>query len=476
MSQKLLNIPSGTALDAILRDCDPDNIRGTCATGIACIAGLLLKRQSAVCDGAPVTACNDHIFVGAPGSGKSRVIAALEAVAGALDVPCIMEWPKSFDAGLEMIHEALQRRKDDAPDGTPQFETVHKELLIVLDEQGALLQAQGRGDAAAMAVAGVQTLINMTASGVVTNTRAVTRKPTKWPKLEGVTVIWARFAQVKNGAAMIAATRAGESGTERRQAIWTVEAVIPRDAQGAPLRPDCAAYNLERAKLRRRCFDVAQLKHDMDAAQKAALKGAVPVQVIDSANDAVAAAIEAAAHGDEDWSNAGQARAYLLAQDFATTRAYARGSTATDDNDWLYAAAMVDLIHSTAEASLELQDSATDQQLALREVQQRFARAPYIDSADEPRSMHRLGSTTIWIGRKQLRLWALCVWGLQNLVLLPGRAGGKHDKCFYRRHKPVEAPVDIPRDVTMMDFLRELHAIQTARMEDVSAFPSLPPT
>lgn len=469
----MANIKSNTPFDAVLQACDPYDLRGDCATGVMTIAAQLLGARNVHSAAAPVTTCNDHVFVGRAGAGKSRVIAALEAVASVLGIPCINTWPKSYDAALQLLHRTMQHAKK-GEDGEPQYETVHTRLLVVLDEQGALSGAQGRGDAAAMAVAGVQTCINMTADGVIANSEAVSRSTPPWPKLEGVTVIWARFAQVETGAALLAASRGRSNGAERRQAVWTIESAVPCDEYGAPLSPTTARFYLAREAIYAKCFNISQLKRDVDSmwaprmrAELRADLGAVPkkrVTVTASPRDEIFAALEAAARGDDEWSATGGGAALLQAQHWAGLHASMRGADTTDETDWHWAVQVVDRVHANGEMLLAEQDSETRQKDALDEVRRHFSRTPSIDSGEEPRPQDRLRSVFTWIGGARARQQAFWDWAIRNLVLAPGYVAGRREKCFFRAPELTDlTPTDCPRDGFREDFLALLQRAHAAR-------------
>lgn len=462
------NIKSSTSLDAILHACDPHNMRGDCATGIAAITGALFAGRAPAYAHKRCTACNDHVFVGRPGAGKSQVVAALTEIAEALGVPCVTTWPKSYEAACAHLHEVMQRRIDPDDGGPPRFELVHPRILCVLDEQGSLNAAVGHGDGANCTVGGVQTLINRTADGVLpTPPRAETRKYTPWPELRGVTVVWARLTQVENGAALLAATRAGAAGAERRQAVWTVKNDPPRDAQGRVLTG--AAFRAARHAIFADCFNLEQVRScllaTLGARMSDALRGDLgggvhQIEVRDPATGAVYDALEKAAHGVEEWRPDGGDAAYLLAQYWAGVRACVRGATCTDDDDWRWGAAVVERIHTTAEDVLSMQDSETHQRAKYDEVVGHFACTPFYPSGEDARAQDICRHVFKWVGRSDLRRWAFASWGVRHLVKVHSLVSGRMEACFFRKKEPRDVPPpDPPREgfnAWFLDLLDEL--------------------
>lgn len=475
---KWIEIQTNTSLDCIIRACDPRGVRGTAALGILAIAGALIAGRAVTWKGAPVTACNDHIFIGRPGTGKGRVIAMLRALANALDVPCITRWPKSHEGVCALLQRTMQRQIDSDNGGPPRFELVHPVVLCILDEQGSLNAAAGR-DGLNCTLGGVQTTINITSDGIVPEvSEAVTRKPQLWPELTGVTVIWVRFAQLQNGADFLAATAAAAPGVERRRAVWTVRDDPPCDAAGNVLPDDEVAFynalfdNADDTFQGDELFCSVQTLFGarMSDAIAAALKGTVrQVTVGRFADPAIARALKAAAHNEEEWAATGGKAAFLLARYWAGVRACVRGSTCANDDDWRWAAALVEQIHTTSDEVLEQQDSETRQRRAYDEVVRHFKRTPFIDSNEEPRSKDVFRVVLRWVGYSDLRRWAFANWGLQNLFFDVGHVNGRHEKCLYRLRTPRNmTPPDPPRGEDFSEwFFNELKRLQA---------PPAPPT
>ena len=469
------NIRSGTDLDRIIDACDKYDQRGDCATGIACFIGALMAGRSIYYEGRPVTVVVDHMFLGPQNCGKSTVLEALERATEALDVPTLTEWLKSYPACANALHEVMQRRvepenKSDKSE-PPQYQILSKRAAWILDEAGALARSQGHGDAAAMAVEGVQVCINMAASGIVGRDRAETRANAgKWPKIKGATVMAARFSQLQNGAALLARTRVDSNGAERRQGVWTVKLDTPLDAHGNPLPPGPELVEA-RSRVFRECFDLEQLEFvigdrfgaRMTAALKADLDPKAPqkkVIVCNPQDRAIYQAVEAAAHGDPVWSMCGGNVAYTQAIYWAGVRAWVRDASTTNDDDWRWAVQIVDRIHANADAVLEEQDSEPRQVEALDEVRRHFARTPYFDSTDAPRTRDRRRDVLQWVGRSKTRQWAFWTWGLCNLVYKIGQVSGRREICIYRRREPIEWGGDCPFDAFQEGFNGALEAAQ----------------
>lgn len=477
-------IKSGTPLDRIIDACDPFGLRNDdAALCVACVVGALLAGRDLFYSNSPITGCIDHLVFGPQNTGKSKLFDTLEAVADALDVPCILDTPKSGAMALEMLHEAIQScEKGD--DGECRFRTEHPRVLWLMDELAATAAAQGGGDAAAQLIHGVQVAINRAADGKVGNSRAVTRRTaTKWPNLKGVTVVFVRSGQIRNGAAFLAASRAVATGAERRQAVWLLRNNPPRDAQGKPLAPGVEFWN-EQQHIYDQCFDVprivatvAELFGDrMRRAIKADLEGVPQRTVVTQPQDpAIHAAIEAAAHGDPVWVSAldprqhnpeevspGQA-ANALARYWGGVCACARpGANATGNDDWRWGAAIMEHIHTNAERILSKEDSETRQQAAREEVERHFALTPYVDGGKDPRSADSFRAVRDWVGRSAVRQWAFWEYALPNLTLATGRTSNRTAPHFYRRKTPAPWVTDVPKDNYWDSLKKAITAVQAA--------------